>query len=118
MPVRPILPIVAVLAALLVSACDKDSVVNVATVTTKAKLKIADPAAMKLGRVEWIVVTEANWPQVVEKIKGRGEVVVLYALDGKNYKQLRANDAEVIRYVTQVRSNVKAYKKYYEDDGK
>lgn len=88
--------------------------VIVPVVQTKAKLQVADPAPMKLGKVKWIVVTEKNWDQVVAKIKGEGKIVVLYAVDGKNFKQIQVNEAEAVRYIRQVRSNVKAYKNYYE----
>ncbi len=115
---RPILPIVAALLALALAGCKDPISVSVPVVTTKAKLQIADPEPLKLGKLQWIVVTEANWESVVKRIKGKGEVVVLYALDGKNFKQMRANDADVIRYVNKVRSNIKAYKKYYEGDGR
>jgi hypothetical protein len=119
MKFRPmILAICAVLAGLPLAGCDWDKSVSVPVISSKAKLMIADPAPLHPGKVQWIVVTEANWDAVVEKIKGRGEIVILYALDGKNFKQQKANDADVIRYVTQVRSNVKAYRRYYEGDGK
>ncbi len=111
---RPILPIIILSCLFLLTGCKKDSVIEVPIVSTKAKLSIADPEPLKLGKVSWIVVTEANWEAVKNKIKGKGEVVVLYALDGKNFKTLKANDGDVIRYVTKIRSNIKLYKNYYE----
>lgn len=64
--------------------------------------------------VDYIVVTEENIDAVWRELEAAGKPIVLFALTHEGYEALALNNAEVIRYLSEQRAIVIAYKEYYE----
>jgi len=64
--------------------------------------------------VDYIVVTEENIDDVWRELEAAGKPIVLFALTHEGYEALALNNAEVIRYLSEQRAIVIAYKEYYE----
>jgi hypothetical protein len=106
--------IVAALASLVLLAGCKEEKIKVVPIVTKPALGIADPVPVKLGKVEWIVITEANFPDVVIKLKAMKGSVVIMGVTTEGYKNIRMNEAQLLKLIKQQKSVTLAYRKYYE----
>ena len=102
---------------LLLSGCStfqkKELVVRTKPVE-KPKLSISLPAPVKMEPIEWVVITDKNYNDVIEKLKDSNGVVFLVAMDEPNYKALALNNSRLLRYMREEKAVIAAYKKYYE----
>lgn len=80
----------------------------------KPKLSISLPSPVKMEPLEWVVITDKNYKDVIEQVKDINGVVFLVAMDEKNYKALAMNNARLLRYIREEKAVIAAYKKYYE----
>lgn len=80
----------------------------------KPKLSVSLPAAVKMSPIEWVVITDKNYKDVIEKLKDGNGAVFLVAMDEPNYKALAMNNARLLRYIREEKAVIAAYKKYYE----
>jgi hypothetical protein len=64
--------------------------------------------------VDYIVVTKENVNEVWAELEASGKSVVLFALTADGYENLALNNADIIRYLSEQRAVVVAYKEYYE----
>lgn len=110
---RLILAAAALALAVSLGGCASTKEYRVATVgiDTKPKLKVKDPKQVKLGKVEWIVVTKSNIDDLLKK-KG---VVAFYAVTPEGYKTLQTNQGQLLRLIGQQKSVVVALKRYYDE---
>lgn len=84
----------------------------------KPKLDIPLPAPVKMQPLEWVVITDKNYNEVIERIKDPNGLVFLVALDEQSYKNLAINNANVLRYLREQKAVIAAYRKYYESPKK
>ena len=61
----------------------------------KLPLSIADPEALQLQHIEWVIVTEENIQQVWDDIRSDNEGVALFALRHGDYEKLALNIADI-----------------------
>ena len=80
----------------------------------KPQLSISLPAPVKMNPIEWVVLTDKNYNDVIEKLKDGNGLVFLVAMDEPNYKALAMNNARLLRYIREEKAVIAAYKKYYE----
>jgi len=80
----------------------------------KPKLSISLPSPVKMEPLEWVVITDKNYKDVIEQVKDSNGIVFLVAIDEKNYKALAMNNARLLRYIREEKAVIAAYKKYYE----
>ena len=80
----------------------------------KPKLDVALPAPVKMQSLEWIVITDKNYNEVIERIKDPNGLVFLVALDEQSYKNLAINNANILKYLREQKAVIAAYRKYYE----
>jgi len=64
--------------------------------------------------VDYIVVTEENIEALWRELEASGKPIVLFALTHDGYEALALNNADIIRYLSEQRAVVIAYKEYYE----
>ena len=64
--------------------------------------------------VDYIVVTEENIEALWRELEAAGKPIVLFALTHEGYEALALNNADIIRYLSEQRAVVIAYKEYYE----
>jgi hypothetical protein len=67
-----------------------------------------------MKEVDYLVVTEENIDEVWRELEAAGKPVVLFALTHEGYEALALNNAEVIRYLSEQKAILIAYKEYYE----
>ena len=87
-------------------------------ITTKAAektpLDIADPDALKLKPVEWILITPGNQEEVFAKLESAGNDPVFFALTADGYQSLAVTIAELRNLINTQRNIIIKYKEYYE----
>lgn len=64
--------------------------------------------------VDYIIVTEDNITEVWAELEAAGKPIVLFALTSDGYENLALNSAEIIRFLSEQRAVIIAYKEYYE----
>ena len=64
--------------------------------------------------VDYIVVTEENVDEVWRELEASGKPIVLFALTHDGYEALALNNADIIRFLSEQRAVIIAYKEYYE----
>ena len=67
-----------------------------------------------MKEVDYLVVTEENIDEVWRELEAAGKPIVLFALTHEGYEALALNNAEVIRYLSEQKAILIAYKEYYE----
>jgi hypothetical protein len=77
-------------------------------------LNLAQPAPLKLKRIEWFVVTPANVDSVFEKLANEKQNQVLFAVTDQGYMELAMTMAEIRNFINTQRQIVIQYKQYYE----
>ena len=81
----------------------------------KLPLNIADPEALDLQHIEWVIVTEENIDEIWQQIKDDNEGVALFALRHGDYETLAMNIAEIRQLIGEYVIILKQYKEYYEE---
>ena len=94
----------------------------------KPRLDVSLPQPVKMQPMQWVVITDKNYNDVIETVKDSNGLVFLVALDETSYKNLAINNANLLRYIREEKAVIAAYKQYYEkpkeetntesDDGK
>ena len=67
-----------------------------------------------MKEVDYIVVTEENIQEVWAELEASGKSIVLFALTSDGYENLALNNADIIRYLSEQKAVIIAYKEYYE----
>lgn len=77
-------------------------------------LELPEKKPLTLHDVSFIIVTENNIKELFENMDKDGEVKVLFALKGGEYKLLSLNVRTLMDYIAYQREVIIAYKDYYE----
>ena len=72
------------------------------------------PQPVKMQPMQWVVITDKNYTDVIESVKDSNGLVFLVALDESSYKNLALNNANLLRFIREQKSVIAAYKQYYE----
>ena len=81
----------------------------------KLPLNIADPEALELQHIEWVIVTRDNIEEVWAEIASDNEGVALFALRHGDYERLALNIADIRAAIGEYVIILKRYKEYYEE---
>jgi len=89
-------------------------------IDTKPPLSLPDPPSIKLKSVEFVVIHKDNASKIFSELEASKQEPVLFALTGKDYKNLAINTLQIKNYVKNQRKIIRLYRKYYEGekDGK
>lgn len=77
-------------------------------------LNLADPAPLRPGTPNWIVITPENQAQVFKELKDKNVDQVLFGLTDDGYEALATDSAQVRNFIAQLREILKKYREYYE----
>ena len=77
-------------------------------------LVLPESEITNMKEVDYLVVTEENINDVWRELEAAGKPVVLFSLTHEGYEALALNNAEVIRYLSEQKAILIAYKEYYE----
>jgi len=77
-------------------------------------LVLPESEITNMKEVDYLVVTEENIDEVWRELEASAKPVVLFALTHEGYEALSLNNAEVIRYLSEQKAILIAYKEYYE----
>lgn len=64
--------------------------------------------------IQWILITDKNYDEVMQSVKDDRGLIFLVALDETGYKNLALNNANVLRFIREQKAVIAAYKNYYE----
>lgn len=95
------------------AALKKELVVRTKPVE-KPKLDVSMPQPVKMQPMQWVIITDKNYNDVIESAKDSNGLVFLVALDESGYKNLALNNANLLRFIREQKSVIAAYKQYYE----
>ena len=70
---------------------------------------------MQLEKVQFVVITDKNFEEVINNQKDASGVVFLVALNEEGYKALSVNIAKILEYTRKQKSAIVAYKQYYKE---
>ena len=80
----------------------------------RTPLNLAEPPALKMEELDWIIINEENYAKVFDDLKKKNKDVVLFGLTDEGYEKLAVNFAQVRKYIILNKSILKKYKDYYE----
>lgn len=79
----------------------------------KPDLIINEPEPLKLDNVRWVILTQDNYQEIIEKAKDKNGFIFLLVIDEKGYKSLALNNTKVLNYLREQKAIIAAYKTYY-----
>ena len=79
----------------------------------RAPLDLPPLAPLQLDGMNWYVVTESNFADIMAKLKASGMQPVIFSLDEKGYENLSVNMTKIRGYITQQKTVIVALKDYY-----
>lgn len=103
--------------SLILSGCaftQKQKLEVISKPVEKPKLDVQFPSPVRMQPIEWVLITDKNYNEVIEKVKDPNGLVFLVALDEQNYKNLAINNASILKYLREQKAVIAAYRKYYE----
>lgn len=101
--------------AFLLSACATDGVVTTQQIE-RPKLFLPDVDRVKFSEVHWYTINKTAKPGDVgstDDVFKKSNSQTLLAVTPRDYENLSLNNAQILRTVKQLQSQVKAYKQYY-----
>ena len=107
------------LAFFLVGCSSTPEVKQIAITSTaieKLPLSLANPSALEMQEVEWIIVTEKNIEEVWQLLRDKNEGVALFALRHGDYEKLALNIKDIRAQLGEYVIILKKYREYYESD--
>ena len=82
----------------------------------RAKLNLANPDALTLEKVRWIIITSENADEVFKKLEEQGIDPVLFGLTDKDFEMIAKNFAQIRQKLQETNNLLEEYKKYYEPE--
>ena len=102
------------LAALLVlSSCAPKSLEITAVPLEKPNLVVPNVDVLSMRNIQWYVITEDNYKQVLKSLKKDGRPLALFAITDKGYADLGLNLSDIRAMIQQQKAVIAAYKGYY-----
>jgi len=77
-------------------------------------LVLPESKIAEMRDVDYIVVTEENVEELWRELEASGKPIVIFALTHEGYEALAMNNADIIRFLSEQRAVIIAYKEYYE----
>lgn len=81
----------------------------------RVPLNLSDPPAMKLNKVEFIVIHKDNSEKVFSDLEKSGIEPVIFGLTGDGYKSLSINVRDIKDYIILQKKIIQLYRNYYEE---
>jgi hypothetical protein len=79
----------------------------------RPELILPESEALKLSKIDWIIITPDNAAEEFNKIKASGKPVVVYALTNTGYEALALDMAKILKKLSEQNAIIVAYEDYY-----
>jgi predicted Zn-dependent protease len=98
-------------------ACKTTPKVDIVTTPIeRAKLTLQDPDPVTMEDIEWIIITEENFQEVIEDLESRGINIAIFGLTDEDYEDLSVNFARLRAYIESQKAVISSYRDYYENE--
>ena len=81
----------------------------------KPELTLPPVDVVNMRKIDWIIITEKNFEEIVAKSKKDGIPVSFFSLSGDGYANLGLNFSDIRALVQQQQAIIAAYDKYYKN---
>jgi hypothetical protein len=82
----------------------------------RPELILPESEALRLSKIDWIIITPDNAAEEFDKIKASGKPVVVYALTNTGYEALALDMAKILKKLSEQNAIIVAYEDYYLND--
>ena len=82
----------------------------------RPELILPESEALKLSKIDWVIITPDNAAEEFDKIKASGKPVVVYALTNSGYEALALDMAKILKKLSEQNAIIVAYEDYYSND--
>lgn len=90
--------------------------IEVAEVPIERPAPIVPPIdQLKLNDVEWFILTEQNYQEILQRISDSGKEPVIFGLSTAGYENLSLNISELRKVIQQQKTIIGIYEKSYEN---
>jgi hypothetical protein len=108
--------IICVLGFTSLSACSKANVTEPIQITT-APISYSKPIVprvdeLALSKVEWVVITEANYASVLARLRDEAQEPILYAVTSQGYANIVNNQVDVLKLIRQQKQIIAVYESW------
>jgi hypothetical protein len=79
----------------------------------RPELILPESEALKLSKIDWVIITPDNAAEEFDKIKASGKPVVVYALTNSGYEALALDMAKILKKLSEQNAIIVAYEDYY-----
>ena len=100
-------------ALLLLSSCAPKTLEVTSVPLQKPDLVVPNVDVLTMRDVQWYVITEENYKQVLKNLKKGGRPLALFAVTDKGYADLGLNLSDIRAMIQQQKAVIAAYKGYY-----
>lgn len=104
------------LVILLLSSCSSPvAKIDVSSKAVEKPVLTLPPVdVVRMRTVDWVIITEENFVEVVAKAKKNGKTVAFFALTDDGYANLGLNFSDIRALVQQQQTIIGAYEQYYD----
>ena len=104
------------LVILLLSSCSSPvAKINVSSKAVEKPVLTLPPVdVVRMRTVDWVIITEENFADVIAKAKKNDKTIAFFALTDDGYANLGLNFSDIRALVQQQQTIIGAYEQYYE----
>lgn len=104
------------LVILLLSSCSSPvAKINVSSKAVEKPVLTLPPVdVVRMRTVDWVIITEKNFADVIAKAKKNDKTIAFFALTDDGYANLGLNFSDIRALVQQQQTIIGAYEQYYE----
>ena len=84
----------------------------------RPELTLPPVDVVRMRSVEWVIITEENYAEVVAAAKASGKPVAFFALTDDGYENLGLNFSDIRALVQQQKAIIASYEDYYSKSNK
>ncbi len=104
------------LVILLLSSCSSPvAKIDVSSKAVEKPILTLPPVdVVRMRTVDWVIITEENFAEVVAKAKKNGKTIAFFALTDDGYANLGLNFSDIRALVQQQQTIIGSYEQYYD----
>jgi len=104
------------LVILLLSSCSSPvAKIDVSSKSVEKPILTLPPVdVVRMRTVDWVIITEENFAEVVAKAKKNGKTIAFFALTDDGYANLGLNFSDIRALVQQQQTIIGSYEQYYD----
>ena len=79
----------------------------------KPQLTLPPVDQLNMRPVDWVIITEENLEQKLTELRGTGQPIAIFGINGEGYENLGLNFSDIRAMVQQQQAIILAYENYY-----